>query len=255
MKQCKNCKTELVGEFCHKCGQNTKFEIISFKLIFQHLLDQIFSLDARFFSTMLKVVKNPAKLTNEYLSGQHKSHINPITLYLISSALIALALSYVPLDIDPWIDEINQANAAQTGTTITPEMREVQSQFARIMFENFRLANILMFLPLPIILRFLFSRKKFNRRISDISIFVLYLASALNFFNIILTLIRIPTENDNLTFFFIPIAISYFIYAGLKFFKSNFSSALKLLFAYFFMYVSVMIFSAVGVLIYVLYFR
>lgn len=94
MPKCKNCQSELLGDFCHNCGQSSKIERISFKQLSTHLLEDITSLDSRALGTFRNIIKRPNKIASDYIAGKRRSYLNPISLYLISIALFLVFMSF-----------------------------------------------------------------------------------------------------------------------------------------------------------------
>ena len=80
-KFCFNCGTEIVGQFCHECGQKTDNYHRSLKKLFFHFLDEFFTFDSKFFRSLIPFLIKPGRLTNEYLSGKQVSYVAPFRLY------------------------------------------------------------------------------------------------------------------------------------------------------------------------------
>lgn len=252
MPKCKNCQTELVGEFCHSCGQHTKFDSLSPKLLLSHTVDQLFSIDSKFLTTLRRAVLHPAILAIDYINGKHKSQINPITLYLVTLGIFALVMSYFPIDIAPIIDQMNSYNQSQTGATVSEEMRQMQIRFSKLMFENIRLVNFVIYISLPFLLRLLFSAKKFHRTLTHNFVFVLYLASTLNLLSIAIVFLRVASGNDSLAYLGLPIGLIYFVIVGLKFYADRLSVALRLAIAFVGMYCCMVFFSFLTTILYLM---
>ena len=86
-KNCLNCGTEIIGRYCHVCGQ----ENIEPKEKVWHLVLHFFSdlthFDGKFFSTSKYLLIKPGFLSAEYVIGRRTSYLNPIRMYLFMSAL------------------------------------------------------------------------------------------------------------------------------------------------------------------------
>ena len=79
-EHCLNCGTELVGKFCHKCGQQATSKTPKMKDFVVEYLNNAFIWDAQFFKTIANLVCRPGRLTNEYLSGKFISQEHPLKL-------------------------------------------------------------------------------------------------------------------------------------------------------------------------------
>jgi len=93
--ECLNCHEQLpaTASFCPNCGQKATTGLISLKAFIQNFLDNVFNLDSRIVQT-LKWLFIPAKLTQEYFKGKHKTYYHPIRLYLVMSIIFFAALKF-----------------------------------------------------------------------------------------------------------------------------------------------------------------
>lgn len=89
-KTCKNCSAEIIGEYCHSCGQRYHDHKLSFGELAFEFLSDFLHFDSRFFKTVLPLLFLPGKLTRQYNAGKQKSQFHPIRLYLFSSFLYFL---------------------------------------------------------------------------------------------------------------------------------------------------------------------
>lgn len=89
-KICLNCNTELSGRFCHNCGQeNTEPKESVWDLI-AHFFQDITHFDGKFFSSLKYLVARPGFLSTEYMIGRRAGYINPIRMYIFTSAFFFL---------------------------------------------------------------------------------------------------------------------------------------------------------------------
>ena len=79
-ENCLNCGTELVGKFCHECGQQATSKTPKIKNFLLEYLNNAFIWDAQFFKTIANLVCRPGRLTNEYMSGKFISQEHPLKL-------------------------------------------------------------------------------------------------------------------------------------------------------------------------------
>lgn len=89
---CANCGAELVGEFCHVCGQK-RFVESDRKL--SHLLRQFVAsatdVDGRIWRTLLALLFRPGLLSREYFDGRRAGWISPTSLFLAISVVYFVA--------------------------------------------------------------------------------------------------------------------------------------------------------------------
>lgn len=94
--ECLNCHQQLpaAATFCPNCGQKATTGLISLQAFIQNFLDNVFNLDSRIVQTV-KWLFIPAKLTQEYFKGKHKTYYHPIRLYLVMSLIFFGILNFV----------------------------------------------------------------------------------------------------------------------------------------------------------------
>jgi hypothetical protein len=86
-KVCLNCKAELFGKYCHICGQENREPKESFWGLISHFFYDITHFDGSFFRTVGKLITRPGVLSREYIAGRRASYLNPIRMYVFTSAL------------------------------------------------------------------------------------------------------------------------------------------------------------------------
>jgi hypothetical protein len=89
VEDCPNCSAQLRGRYCHECGQKKiTHHDLSVKHFFGHLAHEITHLDSnKILKTVVALLFQPGRLTEEYLAGRRGQYINPIRVYLTVSAL------------------------------------------------------------------------------------------------------------------------------------------------------------------------
>lgn len=86
-KICLNCSAELNGRFCHLCGQENVEPKQTVWGLVSHFLYDITHFDGKFFSTVRRLVSKPGFLPKEFIRGRRASYLNPIKMYVFSSAI------------------------------------------------------------------------------------------------------------------------------------------------------------------------
>lgn len=80
----------MIGNFCHNCGQ----ENIEPKETVWHLVSHFFSdlthFDRKFFTSLKDLILKPGFLSKEYMVGRRASYLNPIRMYIFTSAIFFL---------------------------------------------------------------------------------------------------------------------------------------------------------------------
>ncbi len=107
-KDCLNCGAIVHGRYCHICGQeNLEVKQSAWALV-HHFFSDITHFDGRFFSTTKYLIAKPGFLSKEFVSGRRVAYLNPIRMYVFTSAVFFLIFFSMfnvnNLDIKPGIE-------------------------------------------------------------------------------------------------------------------------------------------------------
>jgi Protein of unknown function (DUF3667) len=91
-KICLNCRSEVVGRFCHHCGQENLEPKETVWHLVQHFFNDITHFDGKFFETVKYLLRKPGFLSLEYMRGRRMSYLNPIRMYVFTSAIFFIIL-------------------------------------------------------------------------------------------------------------------------------------------------------------------
>ena len=89
-KDCLNCGAIVHGRYCHVCGQENKVPLEKFWDLVIHFFYDITHFDSKFFDTMKYLLLKPGFLPQEYMKGRRVSYLNPIRMYIFTSAFFFL---------------------------------------------------------------------------------------------------------------------------------------------------------------------
>lgn len=109
-KNCLNCNAEVIGRYCHICGQENVEIKESFWQLATHLIYDIMHFDSKFFETLKYLLFRPGFLSKEYLRGRRASYLHPIKMYVFTSAIFFII--FFAFVIKP--DQFNVSNKAET---------------------------------------------------------------------------------------------------------------------------------------------
>jgi hypothetical protein len=91
-KNCLSCGTQVQGRFCHVCGQENIVTKQSFWALARHFVYDIFHFDGKFFDTLKHLLFYPGRVPKEYIAGKRVHFLDPIRMYLFTSAVFFLIL-------------------------------------------------------------------------------------------------------------------------------------------------------------------
>jgi len=80
------------GRYCHVCGQENTEAKETFWHLLTHFVYDITHFDGKFFSTLKYLLFRPGYLSEEYLRGKRMSYLNPIRMYVFTSAFFFLII-------------------------------------------------------------------------------------------------------------------------------------------------------------------
>jgi len=89
-RNCLNCHIHIKGRFCHRCGQENIEPKESVWDLISHFFKDITHFDGKFFSTLQYLISKPGFLSREYMVGRRASYVNPIRMYIFTSAFFFL---------------------------------------------------------------------------------------------------------------------------------------------------------------------
>jgi hypothetical protein len=85
-KNCLNCNARVFGRYCHVCGQeNIEPKETAWELV-AHFVNDITHFEGKFITSLRYLFFKPGFLTAEYLRGRRASYMNPVRMYVFTSA-------------------------------------------------------------------------------------------------------------------------------------------------------------------------
>jgi hypothetical protein len=91
-KNCLNCGADLIGRYCHVCGQENLEPKETVWHLISHFFNDITHFDGKFFATVKYLLRKPGFLSTEYIKGRRMSYLNPIRMYVFTSAFFFIVL-------------------------------------------------------------------------------------------------------------------------------------------------------------------
>lgn len=91
---CENCGAEIIGKYCHACGQKGRREDRNIFHLSWDITKELFSFDSKLFLTIPNLFFRPARLTQDYLGGRIARHVPPFRLFIFSLLVLVLSLQF-----------------------------------------------------------------------------------------------------------------------------------------------------------------
>lgn len=89
-RNCLNCNAVVQGRYCHICGQENIEPKESAWHLINHFFQDITHFDGKFFTSLKYLILKPGYLSTEYMRGRRASHLNPVRMYVFTSAFFFL---------------------------------------------------------------------------------------------------------------------------------------------------------------------
>ena len=91
-RACLNCGAELVGDYCHACGQKAHVHR-TIAAWWHDLVHGVLHLDGKIWRTLPMLAWRPGELTHRYVHGQRANFVSPLALFLFSVFLMFAVFS------------------------------------------------------------------------------------------------------------------------------------------------------------------
>jgi hypothetical protein len=97
--RCANCDGVLLGHYCHECGAARADERpLAVRRFVHELVHEISSLDSTTVGSLRALVRQPGRLTAEYLAGRTRRFLSPLRLFLLAWAAFVLSTTLYARD-------------------------------------------------------------------------------------------------------------------------------------------------------------
>lgn len=99
---CPNCREQLLGQYCHRCGeQRFELERLSLRRFAGNSLHELVDIEhSKIWKTFSALVFRPGFLTGEYLAGRRSLYLSPVKVCLVVFALSLFLYSiYKPVAV------------------------------------------------------------------------------------------------------------------------------------------------------------
>jgi hypothetical protein len=102
-RSCLNCRTPLIGGYCHACGQHAHVHR-TLGALAHDLLHSVFHFEGKVWRTIPMLFWNPGALTRRYIHGERANFVSPLALFLFSVFLMFAVFEAVGGPIRPTVN-------------------------------------------------------------------------------------------------------------------------------------------------------
>ena len=149
-RNCLNCGATVIGRYCHVCGQENVEPKESFWHLATHFFNDVTHFDGKFFTTLKDLLFKPGFLSKEYMIGRRNSYLNPVRMYVFTSAIFFLLFFTFFQNNDPLkiggsingktfveIDKMDSATFAKFTTHVNEEIERPAKPMTREEFKKY----------------------------------------------------------------------------------------------------------------------
>jgi hypothetical protein len=91
---CLNCGSRLVGDYCHRCGQQAHIHR-SLGAFWHDIAHSVLHFEGKIWRTLPLLAWRPGELTRRYIAGERARFVSPMALFLFSVFLMFAVFSFV----------------------------------------------------------------------------------------------------------------------------------------------------------------
>lgn len=152
-KHCLNCGAELMGVYCHQCGQYASGPVPKIGGFVAEYLNNAFIWDALFLPTLWKLISRPGFLTREFVSGKFIAYEHPLKLNMFFM-FVFLSIFVIFTDVDKLQNEYNNLVTHEdvTAYLVANSLYDIEGYAERM--ERSERDTVLLRLPLSVVNEF-----------------------------------------------------------------------------------------------------
>ncbi|WP_395622610.1 DUF3667 domain-containing protein [Sphingomonas daechungensis] len=125
-KNCLNCGAQLVGEYCHACGQKSHVHR-TLHAFWHDLLHGVLHFEGKVWHTLPMLAWRPGDLTRRYIDGERAKFVSPMALFLFSVFLMFAVASFSG-DLSPRISPDAPAELQKSISSNERQIADLQRQ-------------------------------------------------------------------------------------------------------------------------------
>ena len=109
LARCPSCGAQLLGEYCHACGQRKVAGRITVAAFIGDVARRVFRFDKAFVVTVWRMLRGPGELVQDYLAGRRQGYLDPIQ-YFISSVFVQVCVAAITRSLAPLFNRMSAIN-------------------------------------------------------------------------------------------------------------------------------------------------
>ena len=213
-KSCVNCHKEVIGLYCHHCGQKQMVKKITWSSMFDDLQQRLFGFDSRFLRTVKDMTLRPEKVVSSFIGGVRISYVAPVGYYFLLLTVFIILIGLLDVEMVDYANNMSNIFGDQSET-----QQQVQQGMMQKIFGNFRLIAFLLIPWNVLAVKILYYKSRLN--ILETSIPVIYAQAHSMLFSIVAVFLFKYTGMDSAITYAALLSYTFFAYVFARFFKHN----------------------------------
>ncbi|MCE2612807.1 DUF3667 domain-containing protein [Flavobacteriaceae bacterium D16] len=224
--KCKNCQDILRTDFsyCPSCGAKVVERRLTFKGLFNDIVERIFNLENNVFKTIGHMTLWPERVINSYVDGTRRKYLNPLNYLTLSIALSGVLFYFMKkfaldnMDFDVFGMGVNQEGQAK--------LMEAIMEYSSFIF--------ILYIPIIALAGIL----SFNKREYNIPEYIVAATYSLSHFSVLtfpvslLVILVIPESYMSFSLFYLFLMVAYFLFTLIRIHKYSFGMTIVRIFLF-----------------------
>jgi len=135
---CLNCGEQVVGNYCHRCGQYVGEHNQGIWQFVTEFFEEFIRVDSKFLRTIVPLVIKPGFLTKQWVAGKRVRYITPLKLYVSLSAICFLVISLTTHPNVIHVDSNDKQSLDAARSAMDERTEKSKSPFERAITQPFK---------------------------------------------------------------------------------------------------------------------
>lgn len=200
---CKNCRHEILGKFCHNCGQTANTHELNWLFLWHEIQHNFIHFEKGILFTSKELLTRPGNAIREFIEGKRVQHYKPIALVLLLAAIFTFLFQYFKVELagNSIIRGIQDGGNASKKDNLPINLEDIRE------WTNAHYAlQALLQIPFYALATFIFFRKSGYNYVQNFVLLTFITAQSL-----LVHILLFPLEilNKNVQFYYLPLIIEF----------------------------------------------
>lgn len=222
---CPVCDTERQDAYCTACGHAYQDERLTLRRLTVTGFRRVFDLDSGLLHTFWQLIRDPARVAQNYSAGIRKPYVNPFTYFILAAALQLLGYTFAQPAVIDATAELFESNPESVALYVELWGEEAPARYVAVtsgvMQQAYTWITFCFFaVPLAITLRLLMGGKNMN--LAEAGVFSTYATAQMLFATFpLLLVITVGRDLTTHQFLVYPTMIGWIGYAVYRYFGGS----------------------------------